>query len=100
MILISFHAFQKKIKIKIKIEIKKKKGPIILLGLSGQKKSLAATYSPILLCIVPSAKRGLTAEFGMGSGVSLSLLPPGKNHLVITKHYDIGHWLRKTLENI
>ena len=42
-------------------------------------KNLAATYSPILLCIVPSAMRGLTSEFGMGSGVSLSLLPPSKN---------------------
>ncbi len=34
-------------------------------------KKLAATYSPILLCIVPSAKKGLTSEFEMGSGVSL-----------------------------
>ena len=44
----------------------------------GRRKNLAATYSPILLRIVPSATRGLTAEFGMGSGVSLSLWPPEK----------------------
>ena len=43
------------------------------------KKSLAASYSSILLCIVPSAMKGLTAEFGMGSGVPPSLLPPSKN---------------------
>jgi hypothetical protein len=45
----------------------------------GKKKSLAATYSSTLLCAVPSAMKGLTSEFGMGSGVSLSLLPPSKN---------------------
>ena len=27
---------------------------------------------------VPSALRGLTSVFGMGTGVALSLLPPGK----------------------
>ena len=37
------------------------------------EKNLAATYSTILLCTVPSAKRGLTSEFGMGSGVTPSL---------------------------
>ncbi len=42
-------------------------------------KSLAATYSPTLLCVVPSAMRGLTSEFGMGSGISLSPVPPSKN---------------------
>jgi hypothetical protein len=41
-------------------------------------KNLAATYSPSLLRLVPSATRGLTSEFGMGSGVALSLSPPGK----------------------
>ena len=42
------------------------------------KETLAATYSPILLRIVPSAKRCLTSEFGMGSGVTTSPLPPEK----------------------
>ena len=42
------------------------------------KKNLATTYSPNLLWLVPSATRVLTAEFGMGSGVSLSLWPPEK----------------------
>jgi hypothetical protein len=44
-----------------------------------RKKNLAATYSPTLLCAVPSAMRGLTSEFGMGSGISLSLMPPEKS---------------------
>jgi hypothetical protein len=39
----------------------------------GEKKNLAATYSTILLRTVPSAMKGLTAEFGMGSGISPSL---------------------------
>jgi hypothetical protein len=38
-----------------------------------EKKSLAATYSPTLLCAVPSAMKGLTSEFGMESGISPSL---------------------------
>lgn len=38
-------------------------------ALSGRNENLAATYSPILLCIVPSAMKGLTSEFGMGSGI-------------------------------
>ena len=46
--------------------------------LQGIKKNLAATYSPTLLCAVPSAMKGLTSEFGMGSGISPSLLPPSK----------------------
>jgi hypothetical protein len=46
------------------------------------KEKLAATYSPILLSIVPLATRGLTAEFGMGSGVSPSLWPPEKYRLL------------------
>jgi hypothetical protein len=43
------------------------------------KKSLAATYSSTLLCAVPSAMKGLTSEFGMGSGISPSLMPPSEN---------------------
>jgi hypothetical protein len=43
-----------------------------LVGFSG----LAVTYSPASWDAVPSARRRLTAEFGMGSGVSLALLPP------------------------
>ena len=41
-------------------------------------KSLAATYSPTLLSAVPSAMKGLTSEFGMGSGISPSPMPPRK----------------------
>ena len=44
-------------------------------------KSLAATDSLTLLRAVPLAMRGLTSEFGMGSGIPLSLLPPSKTIL-------------------
>ena len=37
---------------------------------------LAVTYSPASWDAVPSARRRLTAEFGMESGVSLALCPP------------------------
>jgi hypothetical protein len=40
-------------------------------------RSLAATYSPTRLGVVPSAQRTFTVEFGMGSGVDPSLKPPG-----------------------
>ena len=52
-----------------------KKAPATL-RLLRRKKNLAATYSSVLLCTVPSAMKGLTSEFGMGSGISPSLLPP------------------------
>ena len=41
-----------------------------------KEKSLAASYSSALLCAVPSAMKGLTSEFGMGSGVPPSPMPP------------------------
>ena len=44
-------------------------------------KSLAATYSPTLLCVVPLAMKSLTSEFGMGSGISSSPMPPGKGYI-------------------
>ena len=50
------------------------------------EKKLAATYSPTLLCAVPSASRGLTSEFGMGSGISPSSLPPVKALSSFEKH--------------
>jgi hypothetical protein len=40
----------------------------------------AATYSPRASAQVPSALKSLTTEFGMGSGVSSSLRPPGTLH--------------------
>ena len=45
---------------------------------------LAVTYSPTSFDAVPLAQRRLTAEFGMGSGVSLALEPPDR------KRSDIG----------
>ena len=39
---------------------------------------LAVTYSPTSFDAVPLARRRLTAEFGMGSGVSLVLWPPDR----------------------
>ena len=48
--------------------------------LKAAKRKLAATYSPMLLCTVPSAKKDLTSEFGMGSGMTPFLLPPIKTY--------------------
>ena len=45
---------------------------------------LAVTYSPTSFDAVPLARRHLTAEFGMGSGVLLVLKPPDQ------KRSDIG----------
>jgi hypothetical protein len=56
-----------------------KKGPFVVKQMA-VRKNLAVTYSPTLLCAVPSAMRGLTSEFGMGSGISLSPVPPSKNN--------------------
>ena len=40
----------------------------------------ATSYSPTLVSrAVPSALWALTSEFGMGSGVTPTLLPPEKN---------------------
>ena len=67
--------------LKIRTVINKKKDhKFMQLEVLG-KKDLAATYSSILLCIVPSAMRSLTSEFGMGSGISSSPLPPSKRLL-------------------
>ena len=42
------------------------------------KKNLVTTYSPVpLIGTVPSAQVGLTSLFGMGRGVTPSVLPPG-----------------------
>ena len=35
----------------------------------GRRKNLAASYFPARRCAVSSARKSLTAEFGMGSGV-------------------------------
>ena len=44
----------------------------------GSWSGLAVTYSPASWDAVPSAAVRLTAEFGMGSGVSRSLWPPDR----------------------
>lgn len=51
------------------------------------KKKLAATYSPILLCIVPSAMEDLTSVFEMGTGISPPLKPPKKKTLKQLKFF-------------
>jgi hypothetical protein len=45
---------------------------------------LAVTYSPTSWDAVPSARRHLTAEFGMGSGVLRVLLPPNRRRNTIS----------------
>ena len=41
-------------------------------------KCLAVTYSHTAIAALPSALLRFTSEFGMGSGGSTALLPPGK----------------------
>ena len=58
---------------------RKDKGPWIAPQAFSRINSPATTYSPTHLShAVPSALRGLTAVFGMGTGVSPSPQPPGK----------------------
>jgi hypothetical protein len=47
------------------------------------------TYSPTLSRAVPSALRDLTSVFGMGTGVSPSLLPPETIHLKNINKYGL-----------
>lgn len=51
---------------------------------------VAATYFP-LFCKVSSAQRCLTSEFGMGSGVTLSLKAPGHYTQSNNNHDQIGY---------
>ena len=50
-----------------------------------RSSGLAVTYSPTSWDAVPSAQRRLTAEFGMGSGVSLALMPPNLRNARIAR---------------
>ena len=75
----------------------KKKASVVFTTEAYKIKNLAATYSPTLLCAVPSAMRGLTSEFGMGSGISLSLMPPSKI-LAIESHQVIFTNIKRRLK--
>ncbi len=55
---------------------------------------LAVTYSPTSIDAVPLARRHLTAEFGMGSGVLLVLWPPDRKRSEIGV-IPCGIWLSK-----
>ena len=59
----------------------KQKGPLVRLGLSGFIGSLAVYYSRMASATLPSSQLRFTSEFGMDSGGSTALLPPGKNCL-------------------
>ena len=65
-----------------------KKSPLQLLELK-RAKVLAMTYSSTLLCAVPSAMKGLTSEFEMGSGGPPSPLSPTKSFLVRFTYYSL-----------
>ena len=59
-------------------------------NVKGLKKYPATSYSPTLVSrAVPSALWGLTAEFGMGSGVSPTLLSPE----------NFGNWAKNIIKN-
>ena len=59
----------------------KQKGPVVRLGLLGFIGSLAVYYSRMASATLPSSQLRFTSEFGMDSGGSTALLPPGKNCL-------------------
>ena len=54
------------------------RGEVLVRKEGGSWSGLAVTYSPASWDAVPSAAVRLTAEFGMGSGVSRSLWPPDR----------------------
>ena len=59
-------------------KLKQKKPPLLSQRGPFLFKCLAVTYSRIGTPTLPSAMHRFTAEFGMGSGGSNALLPPGK----------------------
>ncbi len=58
-----------------------KKAPVFRLGLFYLIGSLAVYYSRMAYATLPSSQLRFTSEFGMDSGGSTALLPPGKNCL-------------------
>lgn len=57
------------------------KKPTRMSGLFSFIGSLAVHYSRMATATLPSSQLRFTSEFGMGSGGSTALLPPGKNGL-------------------
>ena len=57
----------------------------------GLWSGLAVTYSPASWDAVPSAAVRLTAEFGMGSGVSRSLWPPDRIRAPLNIRFQVLH---------
>ena len=55
------------------------KSPALASRASGSMRSLAVNYSRIANATLPSSQLRFTSEFGMESGGSTALLPPGKN---------------------
>ena len=62
----------------LKIAMGHKKTPGLRIAPGVLDKCLAVTYSRTANAALPSALARFTAEFGMGSGGSTPLLPPGK----------------------
>ena len=56
--------------------LQRQKPPAYCRGLLQKEGNLAATYSPGSVDQVPLAQGGLTAVFGMGTGVALQSSPP------------------------
>ena len=67
----------------------KAKAPVTCVTGACFNKSLTVTYSHMAKATLPSAQNVFTSEFGMGSGGSRPLLPPGKP--VCVSHQDDRH---------
>ena len=63
------------------VEDVKCKKPTLSSGLFDLIGSLAVYYSRMASATLPSSQLRFTSEFGMDSGGSTALLPPGKNCL-------------------
>jgi hypothetical protein len=70
----------------------KKKGPIRIRTGPYKIKFGGDLLSHTVTHAVPSALRGLTSVFGMGTGVTLSLLPPKNSKFGYIKQSNIRNW--------
>ena len=74
-----------------------KKAPRLREGLFHLIGSLAVNYSRMASATLPSSRLRFTSEFGMESGGSTALLPPGKNcFYVFNKQADSNSFITPT----
>src|SRR5690625_3170400 len=77
----------------VKFGLKAKKNPEASFSFGVWNKCLAVTYSHTANAALPSALARFTSEFGMESGGSAPLLPPGKaNRESVQKRLSYQRW--------